>query len=79
MGKIARFEIKNEQAVKVSEVPSGEASQGVVFTADSRYVLFQMNVEKAIGVYRVDNGKIIDTGERIQLSGGPTSLRSKHR
>jgi hypothetical protein len=79
LGKIVLFEIKNEQAVKVSEAPSGEASQGVVFTADSQYLLVQMNVEKAIGVYRVDNGKIIDTGERIQLSGGPTSLRSKPR
>jgi DNA-binding beta-propeller fold protein YncE len=79
VGKIVLFEIKNQQAVKVSEAPSGEASQGVVFTADSQYLLVQMNVEKAIGVYRVDNGKIIDTGERIQLSGGPTSLRSKPR
>jgi hypothetical protein len=79
VGKIVLFEIKNEQAVQVSEAPSGEAAQGIVFTADSQYVLSQMNVEKAIGVYRVDNGKIVDTGERIALSGGPTSLRSKPR
>jgi DNA-binding beta-propeller fold protein YncE len=79
VGKIVLFEIKNGQALQVSEAPSGEASQGVVFTADSQYVLVQMNVEKAIGVYRVNNAKIIDTGKRIQLSGGPTSLRSKPR
>jgi DNA-binding beta-propeller fold protein YncE len=78
-GRIVLFEIKNERAVQVSETPSGVAAQGIVFTADSQYVLSQMNVEKAIGVYRVDNGKITDTGERIQLSGGPTSLRSKPR
>jgi hypothetical protein len=79
VGKIVLFEIRQEQAVQVSEAPSGEASQGIVFTADSQFVLVQMNVEKAIGVYRIDNGKIIETGERIQLSGGPTSLRSKPR
>jgi len=79
VGRIFLFEIINEQAVQVSEAPSGEAAQGIVFTADSQYALAQMNVEKAIGVYRVDNGKIMDTGERIQLSGGPTSLRSKPR
>lgn len=79
VGKIVLFEIKNEQAVQVSEAPSGEAAQGIVFTADSQYVFVQMNVEKAIGAYRVDNGKIVDTDERIALSGGPTSLRSKPR
>jgi DNA-binding beta-propeller fold protein YncE len=80
VGKIVLFEIINGQAVQVSETPSGAAAQGIVFTADNRYLLAQMNVEKAIGVYRVDNnGKIVDTGERIQLSGGPTSLRSKPR
>jgi DNA-binding beta-propeller fold protein YncE len=78
-GQIVLFEIKNGQAVQVSQTPSGEAAQGIVFSADSQYVLAQMNVEKAIGVYRVNNGKIVDTGERIQLSGGPTSLRSKPR
>ncbi len=79
VGKIVLFEIRKEQAVQVSEAPSGEASQGIVFTADSQYVLFQMNVEKAIGVYRIENSKIIETGERIQLSGGPTSIRSRPR
>jgi hypothetical protein len=79
LGKVVLFEIRQGEAVKVSQAPGGVASQGIVFTADSQYVLVQMNVEKAIGVYRVDNGKIMDTGERIQLSGGPTSLRSKPR
>jgi DNA-binding beta-propeller fold protein YncE len=78
-GKIVLFEIHGRQAVQVSEAPSGEAAQGIVFTTDSRYVLVQLNVEKSIGVYRIDNGKIIDTGERIRLSGGPTSIRTKPR
>jgi hypothetical protein len=47
--------------------------------ADSRYVLLQMNVEKAIGVYEIRNGKLTDAGERIDLPGGPTSIRSKPR
>jgi DNA-binding beta-propeller fold protein YncE len=79
LGKIVLFEIRNGEAVQVSEAPSGVASQGVVFTGDSNYILVQMNVERAIGVYRISNGQILDTGERIPLSGGPTSLRSRPR
>lgn len=62
LGKVVLFEIQTGKEVQVSQAPSGAASQGVVFTADSKYVLVQMNVEKAIGVYRIGNGKIVDTG-----------------
>jgi DNA-binding beta-propeller fold protein YncE len=79
VGKVVLFEIKDGKAVKVSEALSGEASQGIVFTADNQYVLVQMNVEKALGVYQVKDGKIKDTGKRIKLTGGPTSIRSKPR
>jgi DNA-binding beta-propeller fold protein YncE len=79
VGKVVLFEIRGNRAVEVSEAPSGEASQGIVFTADSRYILVQMNVEKAIGVYEIRNGILRDTEERIKLTGGPTSIRSKPR
>jgi DNA-binding beta-propeller fold protein YncE len=78
-GKVVLFEMKEGQAVKVAEAPSGEAAQGIVFTADGRYVLVQMNVEKAIAVYAVKDGKLEDTSERIALTGGPASIRSMPR
>jgi DNA-binding beta-propeller fold protein YncE len=78
-GRVVLFEIRDGQAVKVAEAPSGEAAQGIVFTADGRYVLVQMNVERAIAVYAVKDGELEDTGERIALSGGPASIRSMPR
>ena len=78
-GRVVLFEIKDGQAVRGAEAPSGEAGQGIVFTADGRYVLVQMNVERAIAVYAVKDGELADTGERIALSGGPASIRAMPR
>ena len=79
LGKVTLFEIKDGAAVKVNEATGGEAAQGVVFTQDSRYVLLQMDVERALAVYAIRDGKLVDTGERIKLAAGPVSIRSTPR
>jgi DNA-binding beta-propeller fold protein YncE len=79
LGKVSLFEIKDGAAVKVNEATGGEAAQGVVFTQDSRYVLLQMDVERALAVYAIRDGKLVDTGERIKLAAGPVSIRSTPR
>jgi len=78
-GRLVLFEIKEGQAHKADDVPAGEAGQGVVFTADSRHVLAQYNVEKQIAVFAIRAGKLQDTGERLTFSGGPVSIRSQPR
>ncbi|CAG9247276.1 YncE family protein [Paraburkholderia unamae] len=78
-GKVVLFAIRNGQAVQVAEAPGGEAAQGIVFTADSRYLIVQFNVEKQLALFAVNGGHLRDTGERIALSGGPSSLRTMPR
>jgi DNA-binding beta-propeller fold protein YncE len=78
-GKLVLFAIRNGQAVKVSEIKGGEASQGIVFTADSRYLIVQFNVEKQLALFAVDNGHLREVGQRIALTGGPSSIRSTPR
>ena len=78
-GRVLLFAIRNGEAVKVSDLPGGEAGQGIVFSADSKTVLVQFNVEKQIAIYSVEGGTLKDTGERIPVSGGPASLRSMPR
>ena len=51
------------------------AGQGLVFAADSRHLLVQYNVEEAIAVLDVADGGLTDTGLRVALPGGPTSIR----
>src|SRR5205823_3016271 len=79
IGKLQLFEIQNGWASKVNEIPSGEAAQGVVFSQDGKLVLLQMDVERAIGVYAIRDGKLVDTGERIKLAAGPVSIRTMPR
>lgn len=78
-GKVVLFAIRDGQAVKVSEAPGGEAAQGIVFTADSKYLIVQFNVEKQLALFAVNGGRLRDTGQRIALSGGPSSLRTLPR
>ena len=78
-GRLVLFEIRDGQAVLSGEEPAGEAGQGVVFTADSRHVIAQFNVEKQLAVYAVDDGRLRDTGVRLDRPGGPSSIRSMPR
>lgn len=78
-GRLLLFEIRGGQLARVGDLPAGEAGQGVVFSADSRYVLAQFNVEKQIAVFTVEGGRLKDTGQRIDRPGGPSSIRSMPR
>jgi DNA-binding beta-propeller fold protein YncE len=79
IGKLLLFEIKDGWATKADEIAGAEAAQGVVFGQDSRQVLLQMDVERAIGVVALRDGKLVDTGERLKLAAGPVSIRSMPR
>ena len=79
LGKVALYEIRDGAATKVNELPGGEAAQGVVFTQDSKTVIVQFDVERALALYAVRDGKLVDTGERIKLAAGPVSIRSMPR
>ena len=79
VGKMGLFEIRDGVAVKVNELPGGEAAQGVVFTKDSRTVLVQYDVERMIAIFAIRDGKLVDTGERIKLAAGPVSIRTMPR
>ena len=79
LGKVSLYAIKDGAATKVNELPGGEAAQGVVFTQDSKTILVQFDVERALAVYAVRDGKLVDTGERIKLAAGPVSIRSMPR
>jgi DNA-binding beta-propeller fold protein YncE len=79
VGKLLLFEIKDGWATKANEIAGAEAAQGVVFSQDSKQVLLQMDVERAIGVFAVRDGKLVDTGERLKFAAGPVSIRSMPR
>ena len=79
VGKVALYEIKDGVATRIDELPGGEAAQGVVFSQDSRTVIVQFDVERALALYAIRDGRLVDTGERIKLAAGPVSIRSMPR
>ena len=58
LGKVALYSINNGAATKVNELPGGEAAQGVVFTQDSKTIIVQFDVERALAVYAIQEGSL---------------------
>jgi DNA-binding beta-propeller fold protein YncE len=79
LGKVVLYAIKDGMATKVNELPGGEAAQGLVFTQDGKTLIVQFDVERALALYAVQDGRLVDTGERIKLAAGPVSIRSMPR
>lgn len=59
----------------VAEVPTGAAARGVAFTGDSRRIVAQLYADRCMAVYAIEADGLIDTGVRIEVPGGPASLR----
>lgn len=78
-GVVILYRIEEGLVSLVNAVPGGEAAQGIVFGADNHTVLVQFDVEKAIAVYDVREGTLVDTGQRLALEAGPVSIRSAPR
>ena len=79
LGKVVLFTIDDGVAKPVNELPGGEAAQGIVFAKDNQTILVQFDVEKALAVFAIRDGKLTDTGRRLPLSAGPVSIRSTPR
>jgi DNA-binding beta-propeller fold protein YncE len=74
-GRLVLFANDAGRLRAVSELPTGAAAQGVVFSRDSQRIVAQLYADRCLAVYRVDDGRLADTGVRIQVPGGPASLR----
>jgi DNA-binding beta-propeller fold protein YncE len=79
LGRVTLFAIKDGVATWVNDAPSGEAAQGIVFAKDSKTILVQFDVERALAVYQIRNDTLVDTGKRLRLDAGPVSIRTMPR
>ncbi len=74
-GCLVLFANDNGRLRRVDELPTGAAAQGVVFSRDSRRIVAQLYADRCLAVYRIDDDTLVDTGVRIDVPGGPASLR----
>jgi DNA-binding beta-propeller fold protein YncE len=61
---------------KTGEVPIGGWSQGASFSRDGSVIVVQNMNEKNLQVFKNDNGKVTDTGQKIDVGGGAAAVRS---
>ena len=59
---------------KVSEAPIGAWSQGASFSKDGKTVVVSNMIQKNLQVFKNDDGKLTDTGQKI-----PTSAAAPRR
>ena len=75
-GIVVLYRFDNGKLTKVSEAPIGAWSQGVSFSKDGKTVAVQNMIQKNIQVFKNDDGKLTDTGQKIDVGGGAAAIRS---
>lgn len=78
-GKLLLYQVEGVKLTKLSEARLGHWSQGVAFSSDSQYILAQNMVEKNLMIFKVINNKLEDTGQRLQVKGGPAAIRTAEK
>ena len=58
----------------VGTAGAGNWVQGMGFSRDGRTLLIGNMGDRTIGVYRIEDDRITDTGQRIAVSGGPAAI-----
>ena len=63
----------------VSTLPLGAIPEGVAWSPDSGTVYIGNYADRDMQMFRVTDGKLVDSGERIKLPGQPASMRGPAR
>jgi DNA-binding beta-propeller fold protein YncE len=75
-GMVVLYRLDGDKLTKVSEAPIGAWSQGASFSRDGKTLAVQNMIQKNIQVFRNDDGKLTDTGQKIDVGGGAAAIRS---
>jgi DNA-binding beta-propeller fold protein YncE len=75
-GMVVLYRLDNGKLTKTSEAPIGAWSQGASFSKDGKTLAVQNMIEKNIQVFKNDDGKLTDTGQKIEVGGGAAAIRA---
>lgn len=78
-GKVAVLRIDGKKVTKTQEIEVGGLPEGVVFSADGRFIYVGNYTTRDLSILKVENGTVTDTGKRIALPGAPASMRGRAR
>ncbi|MGH7362541.1 MAG: YncE family protein, partial [Candidatus Methylomirabilales bacterium] len=71
------LKIDGKTVRKVGEVEVGAFAEGVVFSADGKYIYAGNFVDRDVSILRVDGTNVTNTGKRLQLPGRPAAMRGR--
>ena len=77
LGLLKFYKVEGKKATFISEVPTGVWTQGIAFSADGKTLLVQNKEQNELQVLRVQNDKLVDSGERIKTKNGGAGIRTR--
>jgi DNA-binding beta-propeller fold protein YncE len=75
-GMVLLYKLDGNKLTKVSEAPIGVWSQGAAFSKDGKTVVVGNMIQKNLQVFKNDDGKLTDTGQKIDVGGGAAAIRA---
>ena len=75
-GCIHVFEISDAGVRHVGEMLAGGVPEALAFSPDGRWLLVANLLDADVSVFKVEDGRIVDTGRRLSLPGHPGSMRA---
>ncbi len=75
-GVVVLYRVDGMKLVKTSEAPIGVWSQGAAFSTDGKTLVVQNMVQHDLEVFHIDDGKLTNTGQVIDVPGGAAAIRT---
>lgn len=75
-GQLVILRIERGRLQEVARAPVGDWAQGIAFSRDGRMIVVQNMADRNLAVFRFENGRLRDTGQRIGVNGGPAAIRT---
>ena len=75
-GMVVLYKLDGNKLTKVSEAPIGAWSQGASFSKDGKTLVVGNMIQKNLQVFKNDDGKLTDTGQKIDVGGGAAAIRA---
>lgn len=75
-GMVVLYKLDGTKLTKVSEAPIGAWSQGASFSKDGKTLVVGNMIQKNLQVFKNDDGKLTDTGQKIDVGGGAAAIRA---
>jgi DNA-binding beta-propeller fold protein YncE len=76
-GSVVALRIDGKKVTKVGEVEVRGLPEGVVFSADGKWIYVGNFLDSDVSVLRVDGDTVVNTGTLVKLPGAPASMRGR--